>query len=362
MLSYRFDWPPSVNNYWGHKGSMRYVKKRAKEFRGSVVEVVDEDGAPNLKTRLAVHVELHPPNRRKFDVDNYLKPLLDAMEAADVFEDDSQIDRIIVERLPIDEAGNGCVDVTVIENPAKVQNRYDDAAEKSGIDRVARLIEFYLQNNDRDNARAVAMGEAHTGPRSVEHLREPLRPSTRWLLEVYSRRLVVATKAGCRQEQIDAIIEEALGSLTPNGAEVGSILLGDLPDYDCELEEMFSSVGARDWSIADLVAMDAETARVLQAKTGHLYRLFQSALGACDMQQTTDSQAKQCVRKSSGSDVELPFLDVERLEIEAATQAMALCERVGHAAARVCNIRDTRLQSILRKADKRKRAKHPHIK
>ena len=56
-------------------------------------------GSPHFPDeRLEVKVYLHPPNRRKFDVDNRLKPLLDALETANLYKNDNQIDKLTVIR------------------------------------------------------------------------------------------------------------------------------------------------------------------------------------------------------------------------------------------------------------------------
>ena len=52
---------------------------------------------------LAVHVDVYPPDRRRRDLDNCLKSLLDAMEHGGAYADDSQIVRLAVEkREPVD--------------------------------------------------------------------------------------------------------------------------------------------------------------------------------------------------------------------------------------------------------------------
>lgn len=47
---------------------------------------------------LAVHVTVHPPDRRRRDLDNAMKALLDALAHGGAYEDDSQIDRLEIVR------------------------------------------------------------------------------------------------------------------------------------------------------------------------------------------------------------------------------------------------------------------------
>lgn len=44
-----------------------------------------------------------PPDRRKRDLDNLLKSLLDGLEGAGVFKDDAQIDDLQIVRRPSDK-------------------------------------------------------------------------------------------------------------------------------------------------------------------------------------------------------------------------------------------------------------------
>ena len=48
--------------------------------------------------RLSVLINAYPPDRRKRDLDNILKSLLDALQHARVYPDDSQIDRLTIIR------------------------------------------------------------------------------------------------------------------------------------------------------------------------------------------------------------------------------------------------------------------------
>lgn len=92
-------WPPSVNHYWGTRGKIRFIGAEGKAFRQATNVAwyaTREQGFGNA--RLVVSVVAYPPDRRKRDLDNILKAALDALTHARAYEDDSQIDRLIVDR------------------------------------------------------------------------------------------------------------------------------------------------------------------------------------------------------------------------------------------------------------------------
>ena len=68
----------------------------------------------NMETMLgplSVVVEVTVPDKRRRDIDNVVKALLDAMEQAGCYEDDSQIENLIVQRVGCESPG--CVDVYI---------------------------------------------------------------------------------------------------------------------------------------------------------------------------------------------------------------------------------------------------------
>jgi crossover junction endodeoxyribonuclease RusA len=76
MISLQLPYPPSVNHYWGVSGKQRFIGKKGKEFRQAVAEACLDAQIQTMDGRLAVHVAIWPPDNRKRDVDNTLKPLL----------------------------------------------------------------------------------------------------------------------------------------------------------------------------------------------------------------------------------------------------------------------------------------------
>lgn len=112
---YRLPFPPSVNGYWRafKRGSVctQIISKKGRDYRLSVEEKMSSYDYATLKDRLSVEITLYPPDRRKRDLDNYLKGTLDALTHAGLWEDDSQIDTLSIQRGLV--VKNGYVDVSI---------------------------------------------------------------------------------------------------------------------------------------------------------------------------------------------------------------------------------------------------------
>lgn len=99
ILNLTIPFPPSVNTYWGFKGSQRFLTSRAKAFKTLVNSEFVRSGHEGFASdRLKIHIELYPPDRRIRDIDNVVKSTLDALCQSAVFDDDGQIDVLLVER------------------------------------------------------------------------------------------------------------------------------------------------------------------------------------------------------------------------------------------------------------------------
>lgn len=109
-------YPPSVNTYWAvrkYRGRVAVGKSaKAIAWHASASAAILEAGRPTVGLA-AVKVEIvaHPP-RRSCDVDNCLKAILDALEAAGVVENDNQVAEITVRRGAV-ERSPGRVLVTI---------------------------------------------------------------------------------------------------------------------------------------------------------------------------------------------------------------------------------------------------------
>ena len=102
MIDLHLPYPPTVNHYWirTHNGSGLAIGKPGRAFRGRVAWAVLEH--PELKAGAKqwdiIIISVYPPDRRRRDLDNILKALLDALQHAGALEDDSQLDQILLVR------------------------------------------------------------------------------------------------------------------------------------------------------------------------------------------------------------------------------------------------------------------------
>ena len=94
-------WPPSVNRYWRHVGARVLLSENGRKYRQHVADLVMVarcSGRFSADQRLMVDITANPPDRRRRDLDNIPKALLDALEAAGVMPDDEQIDSMTIVR------------------------------------------------------------------------------------------------------------------------------------------------------------------------------------------------------------------------------------------------------------------------
>jgi len=118
-------WPPSVNHYYRRVGRRTLISRAGREFRRQVAQILATRRLSPALGRLAVTVEVFPPDRRKRDADNLLKSLLDALQHGGAFPDDSRIVWLLTYRVQVVPGGRV---VVTIRDLAAGQQPPDDAA------------------------------------------------------------------------------------------------------------------------------------------------------------------------------------------------------------------------------------------
>ena len=94
--------PPSVNTYWRSNGKRRFVTPKGVKFKNDVGYFI-----PYLMSdkRLKAEIVFHFATKRRSDLDNFCKGLLDALVQNSLCLDDEQFDELHVKRGEVVKGG-----------------------------------------------------------------------------------------------------------------------------------------------------------------------------------------------------------------------------------------------------------------
>ena len=115
--------PPSVNRYWrapnsGPLKGRHLISADGRKYQSAACAAIIEQlrRLPKPSTEpAAVEILLFPPDARRRDIDNYNKALFDALTHAGVWEDDSQVKKMLVEWGPTVKGGRVEISITRYE-------------------------------------------------------------------------------------------------------------------------------------------------------------------------------------------------------------------------------------------------------
>lgn len=111
MMTFDLPWPPTANRYWRIVMGRMVLSREGRRYREAVDGLVwrhvcqADDGIRFGTDHLELEIDAHPPDGRRRDLDNLLKPVLDALQYAGLFEDDSQIVKILIRKCAVVPAG-----------------------------------------------------------------------------------------------------------------------------------------------------------------------------------------------------------------------------------------------------------------
>ena len=104
-MTFELPLPPSVNALYGTaKNGRKFLHDEQREFRSQVIALVrartrqPEGRVPPLEGRLCLRAAFYQANNIRQDISNRIKALEDALMYAGAYHDDSQIDKLIIER------------------------------------------------------------------------------------------------------------------------------------------------------------------------------------------------------------------------------------------------------------------------
>jgi len=91
MIELALPYPPSVNHYFSYYQGRPVLSKDARSYRHQVRRIAIASGIKPLMGPLAIRIDITPPDDRRRDCDNVQKAVLDALQHAGAFWDDSQV-------------------------------------------------------------------------------------------------------------------------------------------------------------------------------------------------------------------------------------------------------------------------------
>jgi crossover junction endodeoxyribonuclease RusA len=113
MITLTLPYPPSVNTYWRKWNNRMVLSPKGRDYKLKVKYEIAQNPIKTLYGRLSLSAYIYPPDNRRRDLDNVLKGILDALGDGAVYQDDSQIDILHVERYS--KIHEGCVVVDISE-------------------------------------------------------------------------------------------------------------------------------------------------------------------------------------------------------------------------------------------------------
>lgn len=105
-----------MNHIWRRVGSRTIISREGRRYRQTVCAALAAMRVTEMLGRLSVRVTACPPDNRRRDLDNVQKSLLDALAGGGAYRDDSQIDRLVVERGPVTPGGKVLVEITELSS------------------------------------------------------------------------------------------------------------------------------------------------------------------------------------------------------------------------------------------------------
>jgi crossover junction endodeoxyribonuclease RusA len=91
-----------------------HISNEGRCYTSGVVALVGAMRVKRFKGNVKMEIDLYPPDRRRRDIDNTLKAILDSVGKAGVYADDSQVSHIDIQRLDVVKGGRAVVRISEV--------------------------------------------------------------------------------------------------------------------------------------------------------------------------------------------------------------------------------------------------------
>jgi len=98
--------PPSTNTMYRRAGHVMHLSAAGKAFKTECAKQIAETMGPvdKIQGRVGIQIELFRKDRTAYDIDNYVKSVVDVLKGT-FFEDDRQVDWLVVKRREVTPPG-----------------------------------------------------------------------------------------------------------------------------------------------------------------------------------------------------------------------------------------------------------------
>lgn len=94
----------------------RFPNKKAIDYKAAVADYVVEYKVPKLgEAKISMTIWVYPPDKRKRDISNIIKIVEDSLQDAGVYDNDFNIDTLLIQRGEITKGGKLLVMLDIIE-------------------------------------------------------------------------------------------------------------------------------------------------------------------------------------------------------------------------------------------------------
>lgn len=114
MIQLDLPYPPSVNRYWRHNRGVTHISAEGRKYREDVCRFARANLIETMDCPVAVDILLNPPDRRRRDVDNVLKAVLDGLQHGGILKDDSLVHDLRIRKLAVVRGGRCSLTITPI--------------------------------------------------------------------------------------------------------------------------------------------------------------------------------------------------------------------------------------------------------
>lgn len=118
MVTLTLPFPTTANNVHSVARGRKVLSARGRRYKQTVATAVLVAGLPKAPpgARLKVTLDVYPPDRRKRDIANCEKAVVDSCVAAGVLEDDCLIDELLIRRREVFKGGKVVITFEALEN------------------------------------------------------------------------------------------------------------------------------------------------------------------------------------------------------------------------------------------------------